>query len=629
MTVINSVSTPPATALQAEETVNTSKTEVSGEQSGATKLSPTAASDTSGIGEAIQNTLKELTQSIDKRSQILNTLPADVKEQVQALLLKAAASQNLLSQGLFAAVSLQKQSAQNLLDMAFSLETAASVPEPAGDCEALLGSITQKMGAGNAGQHAKQLVVLARQLVDPAISRDSANLNEQQSVLPETGGSADSQDLAKTGQPNVMNKNSFAPAGQAGKNLPGLLNMGLPAQQAAAQPSQSGTIQSGTIQSGTAQPGQPETAQPGTVQPGPTAAAQSGQTGGALPGQSGTSQTSQPGMAVAGQPDAVQSGQSGTAVTGQTGVIQPGRPGLVLPGQPGAAQADQPGPVQSSLPGQPTTQPGQPDAAQPGQGSAAAPSQQGTAQLSQPRFAQPGQPAMVQPGQPGMVQPGQSGMTLSGLQAGGTVLHDIKQLLANLTTDITKDQLQTAAKPVETLIPQVLRQAAAQHGLADLPTLWALLKIVELNQWKNIDRSERAKAGADLKRLAQLFAKETVPQGENVSTHTVLSYSMPLYFGDNPHPYPAYIHIYHQREQTDREQGEYETWLRIALDTQNIGMVDASFRLYDGEKVDVRVGLGDYQAVESFSQAVPDIRTALAESPLTLQVLAVNKLKED
>lgn len=629
MTVINSVSTPPAAVLQAEETVNTSKTEAGGEQSGATKLPPTAASDTSGIGEAIQNTLKELSQSIDKRSQLLKTLPADVKEQVQALLLKAAASQNLLSQGLFAAVSLQKQTAQSMLDMALSLETAASVPDPAGDCEALLGSITQKLGAGNAGQHAKQLVVLARQLVDPAISRDSANLNEQQSVLPETGGSADSQDLATTGQLNVMNKNSFAPAGQAGKNLPGLLNMGLPEEQAAAQPSQSGTIQSGT-----AKPGQPEMAQPGAVQPGPTAAAQSGQLGGALPGQSGTSQTSQPGMVVDGQPGAIQSGQSGTAVTGQPGVVQPGQPGLALPGQPGAAQAGQPGPVQSSQPGaslsgQPATQPGQPDAAQPGQRSAASPSQQGAAQLSQPRFAQPGQPAMVQPAQPGMVQPGQSGMTLLGLQAAGTVLRDIKQLLANLTTDITEDQLQTAAKPVETLIPQVLRQAAAQPGLAELPNLWALLKIVELNQWKNMDRSERAKAGADLKRLAQLFAKETVPQGENVSTHTVLSYSMPLYFGDNPHPYPAYIHIYHQREQTDREQGEYETWLRIALDTQNIGMVDASFRLYDGEKVDVRVGLGDYQAVESFSQAVPDIRTALAESPLTLQVLAVNKLKED
>lgn len=629
MTVINSVSTPPAAVLQAEETVNTSKTEAGGEQSGATKLPPTAASDTSGIGEAIQNTLKELSQSIDKRSQLLKTLPADVKEQVQALLLKAAASQNLLSQGLFAAVSLQKQTAQSMLDMAFSLETAASVPEPAGDCEALLGGITQKLGAGNAGQHAKQLVVLARQLVDPAISRDSANLTEQQSVLPEMGESADSQDLATTGQPNVMNKNSFAPAGQAGKNLPGLLNMGLPAQQAAAQPSQSGTIQSGT-----AQPGQPEVAQPGTVQPGPTAAAQSGQPVGALPGQSGATHTSQPGMAVAGQPGAVQSGQAGTAVTGQIGVVEPGQPGLALPGQPGAVQAGQPGPVQSSQPGaplsgQPTIQPGQPDAAQPGQGSAAAPSQQGTAQLSQPRFAQPGQPAMVQPGQPGMVQPGQSGMTLPGLQAAGTVLRDIKQLLANLTPDITEDQLQTAAKPVEALIPQILKQAAVQHGLAELPNLWALLKIVELNQWKNMDRSERAKAGADLKRLAQLFAKETIPQGENVSTHTVLSYSMPLYFGDNPHPYPAYIHIYHQREQTDREQGEYETWLRIALDTQNIGMVDASFRLYDGEKVDVRVGLGDYQAVESFSQAVPDIRTALAESPLTLQVLAVNKLKED
>ncbi len=57
--------------------------------------------------------------------------------------------------------------------------------------------------------------------------------------------------------------------------------------------------------------------------------------------------------------------------------------------------------------------------------------------------------------------------------------------------------------------------------------------------------------------------------------------------------------------------------------------MDTSFRLYDGEKVDVRVGLGDYQAVQSFTQSVPDIRTALAESPLTLSVLAVSKLKDE
>lgn len=630
MSSIQGVSLPTNAVSQAEEPVTgLSKADTGSEQPAANKLPPTAASDTSAVGEAIRSTLRELAQTMDKRNQLLQTLPANIKEQVQALLLKSAASQNLLSQGLFAAVNLQKQTAQQLLEMALALETAAELPESTDDSATILESVTQKLGTGNAGQIAKQLVSLARQIVDQPIAREAVSTSAQPSVLPKDGNTQSLPETqvtagqtagAKNAIPLPVITNSFSPvlSAQPGTAAPGQSGIAAPGQPSTAEPGQPGTAAPG--QSGTATSGQPSTAEPG----------QSGTL--AAPGQSGTA-TPGPVTATPGQPGTITPGQPGIAVPGQTGIATSGQPGTAVPGQPGITI-----PVQSG-----TTVPGQPSTSIPGQSDLLVPIEQSGAPVSeQPGRAASGQPGTAAPGQSetGRTVPGQQNKAIvtnwlnstsvqNGQQSDHTEMVMIKQLLANLATEVPRDQMAKLTKSVEALMPQVLKQAAAEQGLAELPNLWALLKMVELDQWKAMDRNERAKAGAVLKRLAQLFAKEAVPQGENLNTHTVLSYSLPLYFGDHPTPYPAYIHIYHQREQEDREQSEYETWLRIALDTENIGVVDTSFRLYDGEKVDVRVGLGDYQAVQSFTQSVPDIRTALAQSPLTLGVLAVSKLKDE
>jgi hypothetical protein len=630
MSSIHGVSLPTNAVSQTEEPVTgTSKAETGSEQPVANKLPSTAASDTSAVGEAIRSTLRELAQTMDKRNQLLQTLPANIKEQVQALLLQSAASQNLLSQGLFAAVNLQKQTAQQLLEMAFALETAAELPELTGESATILESVTQKLGTGNASQIAKQLVSLARQCVDLPIAPKAVSTSGQSSGLPKDGNTqifpgaqvtAGQTAGAKNAVPLPVITNSFNPV--------------LSAQPGTASPGQPGTVVPG--QSGTVIPGQPGAVtpgQPGTVTSGQPGTAVSGQPGPAAPSQPGTAASGQPGTAASGQPGTAAPGQSVTAAPGQSVTAAPSPPGTTTPVHPGMIAPGQSGTVVSGQPNMPIT----------GQSGLAVPLEQSGMPVSeQPGRAVPGQTGIATPGQSelGRAVPSEQNKAIvanwlnsasvqADQQSDGAEIITIKQLLANLAAEVPKDQMAKLTKSVESLMPQILKQAAAEQGLAELPNLWALLKMAELDQWKAIDRNERAKAGAALRRLAQLFAKEAVPQGENQNTHTILSYSLPLYFGDNPTPYPAYIHIYHQREQGDREQGEYETWLRIALETENIGVVDTSFRLYDGEKVDVRVGLGDYQAVQSFTQSVPDIRTALAESPLTLSVLAVSKLKDE
>jgi len=604
MTTINRTPLPAAVVSQTEEMI-AGKAQAGVDQPEADQLPLSAASDTSAIGEAIRNTLRDLTRAMDKRTLLLQALPANVREQVLALLLQSAASQNLLSQGLYTLANLQKQTAQQLLDMAYSLEAAADLPDSSGDTAVLLATLSQKQSTGDAALIGKQLVMLARQLVDPTIPREAVTTALQQMI-------------ATTGVPE-----------QPAALLPGKLPFSsIELQNSVVQSTlteEAAAVMSAPAnQSGTAVPGQPSTAVPG-------------QPNAVVPGQPSAAVPDQPSAAVPGQPSAAVPGQPSTAMPGQPGTAVPGQPSAAVPGQPSAAVPGQPG---AAVPGQPSAAvPGQPGTAVPGQPGTAVPGQPSAAVSGQPSNAMPGQTNTAVPGAPNAAVPGQQNAASNELQttASGqagqlserTELVLIKQLIANLATDLPKEQIGKLVKTVENLMPQVIKQAAAEQDLPELPNLWALLKMVELDQWKTIERNERAKAGADLKKLAQSLAKEAVPQGENQSSHAVLSYTLPLYFGDNPTPYPAYIHIYHQREQNDREQGDYETWLRIALATENIGVVDTSFRLYEGEKVDIRVGLGDYEAVQSFTQAVPDIRNALEASPLTVSVLAVNKLKED
>jgi len=99
-----------------------------------------------------------------------------------------------------------------------------------------------------------------------------------------------------------------------------------------------------------------------------------------------------------------------------------------------------------------------------------------------------------------------------------------------------------------------------------------------------------------------------------------LSFTLPLYFETNPQPYPAYIHIYHeQKDNPGKDNAIFnETWLRICLDTENIGVVDLTFRLYQESLVNVIVAFASANAANMFEEYIPDIKAEFEESPLTL-----------
>ena len=107
-----------------------------------------------------------------------------------------------------------------------------------------------------------------------------------------------------------------------------------------------------------------------------------------------------------------------------------------------------------------------------------------------------------------------------------------------------------------------------------------------------------------------------------------ISFMMPLYLGENEKSYPAYVHIY-DGEPQDEMTGEKkkETWLRICVLTDNIGAVELTCRLYEGNSLNLKVNFSDDTVIKEFSEYIPDIQASFADSPLELKDIKVGAVK--
>jgi len=179
---------------------------------------------------------------------------------------------------------------------------------------------------------------------------------------------------------------------------------------------------------------------------------------------------------------------------------------------------------------------------------------------------------------------------------------------------------------LEQTIPQALQDGAAKHKLLELPKLWIMLKALGAEQWQNIESQNLQKSAGIVKELAQSVYKSTDLAGEKQLEHSILSFSVPLQVAEGVF-YPAHIHIYHQEKNNESQltERQFETWLRVSVDTENIGMVDSVFRLYADNKLDVRVNFPILSAADEFSQEVPNLRRNIEGSKLTLTDIVVNK----
>ncbi|GMA97585.1 hypothetical protein [Pelosinus sp. IPA-1] len=203
------------------------------------------------------------------------------------------------------------------------------------------------------------------------------------------------------------------------------------------------------------------------------------------------------------------------------------------------------------------------------------------------------------------------------------------QLLSPNDKLIEKAQpgLEQLTKAVEQNIPQALQDMATKNKLPELSKMWVLLKAAGGEPYQNSSLESLQKSAGSIKELAQSLYKSLAGETEKLIDHKSLSFSLPLYFADGTR-YPAHIHIYQQEKENSNQvtKKQFETWMRVSLDTENIGIVDSVFRLYEENKLDLRVIFPDSPAVSEFTQTLPEIRKSIDDTTLKLTNIMINKI---
>ena len=184
-------------------------------------------------------------------------------------------------------------------------------------------------------------------------------------------------------------------------------------------------------------------------------------------------------------------------------------------------------------------------------------------------------------------------------------------------------QLQLLLRLCQSNVPAVVQQAASQQNMPDMPKLWAFMQLCDMASVKEMKSRELKNASKNIADFATSMKHswngESNSQG--IERQQSMNFMMPLYMGDNEKGYPAYIHVYDQKEHTN-EQGEVqgkETWLRLCVLTDNIGAVELVCQVYDKQNLNMRLFFSDESAVQSFRDYAPELQNALKDSSLVLK----------
>ena len=186
-------------------------------------------------------------------------------------------------------------------------------------------------------------------------------------------------------------------------------------------------------------------------------------------------------------------------------------------------------------------------------------------------------------------------------------------------------QLNMLLRMVQSNIPAVIQQAGQQQGMDGLPKLWAFLQLAELGTLKNIKARDLKNASREIKTMLSSMKGAVSSEGSyKADGQKSISFVMPLYIGENEQSYPAYVNLYHEPPHED-ERGRLrkDTWFRVCVLTENIGAVDIVCQLYEGNNLNLRVRFSDQEAVQAFSEYLPDIRKALYDTSVHLNDLKV------
>lgn len=205
---------------------------------------------------------------------------------------------------------------------------------------------------------------------------------------------------------------------------------------------------------------------------------------------------------------------------------------------------------------------------------------------------------------------------------------DLRQISRQMADSLSVGERQSLQQLISLLqddVPAKLNQAALQHNLPELKEAWVLLKMASAKEWLNLPTDVLLKSSQNVHEMAaSLLRGATDQSGDQGNKQNSITLAMPLYFGEEARPYPAYIHISQDQERRNSAADFVpETWLRLCMATDNIGIVNMIFHVYGNNQLNIKVVFSDVGAAEDFASSVPDIEAKLAESPFTLGDISI------
>lgn len=190
-------------------------------------------------------------------------------------------------------------------------------------------------------------------------------------------------------------------------------------------------------------------------------------------------------------------------------------------------------------------------------------------------------------------------------------------------------QLQTLLRLCQQNVPATIQQAALQQNMPDLPRLWAFMQLCDFAVAKRLTSRQLKSAGKEVSEFVASMRHSMGGDNSSVQGQRSLNFMMPIYMGENEKGYPSYIHVYDE-DTMDPETGEWkkETWFRLCVLTDNIGAVEITCRIYDGEQLDMRLFFSSHEIAEDFREYVGEFRDYMQDSELRLNDLKIGAVGE-
>ena len=209
------------------------------------------------------------------------------------------------------------------------------------------------------------------------------------------------------------------------------------------------------------------------------------------------------------------------------------------------------------------------------------------------------------------------------------MIGNLRQLSQQLFQDILPEDQPVLNRMIDKMqerVPESVKLAAQQHNMPELAQNWVIQKIATGRSWLSMPGEAMQEASQKLREMAVAIQRTTEMPAEAAKAQNAFNLLVPLYLGEEKKPYPAYIHVYQDKERKSAKGEGFvpETWFRLCLSTENIGIVDMIFHIFGKNQLSIRVNFSDIIIAEQFKNNVENIWSKIEETQLTISDISVN-----